>query len=122
MAERALTEDAMLASLHDIRLPSDAPGGLLAEGLAAGGLGLLLALGVAGLVVLLTRLNPAAIVKTDTNSGESGAVGDDARRRRLLRQLKDAQPKRFAALAPDLYRKGGLPEIDALERMIDGDA
>ncbi len=122
MTERALTEDAMLASLHDIRLPSDAPGGLLAEALAAGGLGLLLASGVAALVVLLTRLNTAALAKTDTNSGESGAVGDDARRRRLLRQLKDAQPERFAKLAQDLYRKGGLPEIDALERMIDGDA
>ncbi len=122
MAERALTEEAMLAGLHDIRLPSDAPGGLLADALAAGGLGLLLAMAVAGLVVFLTQLRPEETAETDSNARKSEPDGEDARRLWLLRHLKETHPERFADLAPDLYRRGGLPEIETLERLTKGDA
>ena len=122
MAERALTEEAMLAGLHDIRLPADAPGGLVAEVLAAGGLGVLAALVVAALVVALTRLKPATSARPDSNHGEIDSDNDNARRLRLLHQLKTERPEAFAQLSSDLYRKGGLPEVAAIERMMKGHA
>lgn len=122
MAERALTEEAMLAGLHDIRLPADAPGGVVAEILAAGGLGILAALVLAAAVVALTRLKPVNSARTDTNPVDTESGDDNARRLRLLHQLKTERPEAFAQLSSDLYRKGGLPEIAVLERMMKGHA
>lgn len=120
MAERALTEDAMLAGLHDIRLPGEAPGGLAAELLAAAGLGILAALAVAALLLLVTRARAAMPERqpAPAEAREIDAGSEAALRRALLRRLRRERPDRYAALARDLYRPGGLPAPDALEAML----
>jgi hypothetical protein len=118
VADRALTEEAMLAGLHDIRLPGEASGGLAAELLAAAGIGIFAALLAAALLMLVTGTRRDATAVSETPAGEIDAGGAAARRRALLRRLKREDPERFAALAGDLYRPGGLPDLAALEAAV----
>ncbi len=115
MAERALTEEAMLAGLNDIRLPSSSPGGLAADLLAAAGLGIAAALLLAALLRLVTRARMARPARADPGERELDEGTEDACRRAALRRLKRDDPARYANLAADLYRKGGLPPLEALE-------
>ena len=116
MTDRPLGRDGLLAGLQDIRLPVDAPGGALAEILAAVGLGLLLAALCALALSLVTRRGPIipAGASLDVDN-----VGQD-RTSALLRELKARRPDRFAALAPRLYAPGGLPTVEELERELAG--
>ena len=109
MAEGALSHEALLAGLRDIRLPTEAAGGALAEGIAAAGLGLLLAAGVAQFARLVTaRRRPPAPVPSPPPAADP--------RLALLARLKATRPERFATLAPHLYRPGGLPSLADLRR------
>lgn len=122
MAERALTEEAMLAGLHDIRLPGTAPGGLAAELLAAAGAGILAALLLAALVMLVTRARAALPAREAVVAGSEDVDdgSEAARRRALLRRLKRERPERFAALRGEIYRRDGLPALPDLEAMVKG--
>ena len=120
MAERALTEEAMLSGLHDIRLPGTAPGGLAAELLAAAGTGILLAVALAALAALVTRARSAKAADLPAEAPEETDPQDEAAlRRALLRRLKRERPERFAEVAGDLYRPGGVPETAALRALVD---
>lgn len=119
MAERALTEEAMLEGLNDIRLPGDAPGGLAADLVAAAGLGILLALAAAALLSFVTKRRPARVPMTERHEPETGAGDEAARRRALLRRLKRENPGRYSEFARDLYRPGGLPDTAALRTILE---
>ncbi|WP_146591118.1 hypothetical protein [Puniceibacterium confluentis] len=113
MSDHGLSEEAMLIGLRDIRLPTEAPGGLFAELLVALFLGLLLAV-VLGLGLrLVTRLRPVpADSKMDWQAIQ--ALPDEAQRLAMLRLLKSRAPERFAALTQALYQPDGLPDIGVL--------
>ncbi len=104
--ERALGEEAMLAALHGLRLPAEAAGGALAEVLAGLGLGLVL-------TALLGRVLRAGLVAR-RGEDSSEELDGEGRQLHLLRRLKAEAPERYAALAGDLYRAGGLPEEAAI--------
>ena len=116
MSDGALSETALLASLRDIRLPSDAAGGILAE--------IAVAVGAAGLsaitLVLLLRLISRRQVRVDPPTLQDHidalAQGTDAERRvGLLHLLRRHAPERFAKLKPDLYRPNSALDIQQLE-------
>ncbi len=112
MAESALSRDAMLAGLRDIRLPADAPGGLWADLLAALALGLMLAV-LAGLVLrLMTRARPRGPIANAADGIH--ALPEEDQRLALLRLLKARAPDRYATLTQALYQRGGLPDIAVL--------
>ncbi|MFD1343091.1 hypothetical protein [Litorisediminicola beolgyonensis] len=113
--DRAISEEALLQGLADIRLPSEAAGGLVAELLAALGLGIALALCLG----LLLRLMTTRRSRRPTQATDAALPEDDeARALALLRRLKARDPARAAALAPDLYRPGGLPAVARLEEAL----
>ncbi|MHA6264431.1 hypothetical protein ACXYMO_14600 [Arenibacterium sp. CAU 1754] len=117
MADRALTEDAVLAGLQDIRLPADAAGGALAEGLAAVGLGICLAV-LLGLILRQTafsRTRPARSAAAGGPSPDDIPQSQDARRMALLRELKQRRPSAYDRLRARIYQPGGLPDIATLE-------
>lgn len=117
MADRALTEDAVRAGLQDIRLPPDAAGGALAEGLAAVGLGICLAV-LLGLILRQTafsRTRPAQSAAANGPLHDDFPQSEDARRRALMRELKQRRPAAYDRLRALLYQPGGLPDIATLE-------
>lgn len=112
MADRALTEEAVLAGLQDIRLPPDAAGGLAAELLAAIGFGLIVAAVLGLFIPLITRSRRPEWTRT---AGARAQLTEDARQLELLRLLKRKRPETFAALAARIYAPNGLPDIETLE-------
>ena len=114
MADPALSDAAMLAGLRDIRLPPDAAGGIVADLLAATGLGLLLAV-LLGWGLSRLRLAPR---RPGPGTARAVALTPDQRRLALLHDLKARRPEVFARYAPTLYRAGGLPESEELERAL----
>ncbi|MGR3269513.1 hypothetical protein DU478_18395 [Thalassococcus profundi] len=106
MADRALTEEALIAGLRDIRLPEHAAGGLPAELLAAAAIGLLIA------AVLGLAVRALSFAKVPRRAAPAVPPGDE--RLALLRRLKTQAPERYAQLARDLYRPGGVPDLDTL--------
>lgn len=116
MADRAMTREAVLAGLQDIRLPADAPGGLAAEVLAAIGIGLVIA-ALAGLLlraVTSIRIQHSPPSRADKVAALNG-LADDARVLELLHLLKSERPERYAVLADAIYRPGGTPAPSKLE-------
>ena len=112
MADGALTREGVLAGLQDIRLPAEAAGGALAEALAAFGLGLLLASGIAmltGLVTARRRTAPRPRASAPPRSEEALQLA-------LLAELKTTHPDCYARLADRLYRPGGMPSVADLTR------
>ncbi len=102
MAESALSEEAMLTGLRDIRLPADAPGGLLAEALAALALGLLLAVMLGCLLRLVTQLRPRP--QTAKVLDDLDTLPEEDQRLALLKRLKAGAPRTLCE--PDT---GALP-------------
>ncbi|MGY9048934.1 MAG: hypothetical protein ACKVKF_18290 [Rhodobacterales bacterium] len=113
MLERALNEEAMLAGLRDIRLPAEAPGGLLAEVFAALALGLLLAVGIGLVLRGLSRARPAR-QRAEDPLARIDALAPQDQRLALLALLKQRAPARYAVLAERLYQPDGLPDLGAL--------
>ena len=123
MAEdRALTEEAVLTGLQDIRLPAEAAGGTLAELLAVVGIGLSLAL-LLGLASRVVTRPSAAKPCAPSMAARLAALSDlpeGERRLALLHLLKETRPDRFQALAEGIYRMGGLPDATVLETELAG--
>lgn len=110
--DRALSEEAMLAALHGLRLPAEAAGGAVAEALAGLGLGLVLA-------ALACRLLRAGLAPRRPAPDLPEGLDGEARRLALLARLKAEAPARYAALAPDPYRPGGLPREAAIRAALE---
>lgn len=112
MTDRALSEQALIASLRDIRLPAESPGGGLAEFLAALALALLAALVVAGLLRLVsTRRRMTAEPGVAERVAALDGLPEAEQRIALLHLLKTHAPERFAALKPALYRPGEVVDL-----------
>lgn len=112
MTERSMTEEAMRASLQDIRLPAEAAGGTLADIATAIGLAALLALVVlAALRLFGLRRRTGRAPSLSDRIASIMALPEDPRRIALLHLLKDRDPQRYAALAGQglLYRPEGIP-------------
>ncbi|WP_299672006.1 hypothetical protein [uncultured Roseobacter sp.] len=113
MTDRALSEEAMLASLRDIHLPAEAAGGIAADVAAVIGLGCLGALFFAGLIRLLSLR-----VRKPAPADPLVAVQDlpEAERRvALLHVLREAAPERYAAIRGAIYAPGGGVDLATLE-------
>ncbi|PUB19427.1 hypothetical protein [Yoonia sediminilitoris] len=120
MADHSITRDTMLQSLHDIRLPADAPGGLWAELAAAAGLGLALALVFSFLIPLFTRPRAQSDAAPDLAADIAAlhALPQDAYQLELLRLVRAHAP---ALLGPDpqkIYAPEGFPDARALEKKL----
>jgi uncharacterized iron-regulated membrane protein len=113
----ALDEAALVAALHDIRLPEGAAGGAPADLAAAVALGAALAFGVAGLMRLVAQRRqvapsePTLADRLDALSGQEAA----ARRVALLHLARAHLPALYREVKPTLYRRDATPDLDALE-------
>lgn len=116
MTGRALSEDTMLAALHDIRLPSEAAGGAFGDMAAAIAMAGILALLVGSSIRLMTRKRIAQQAPSLADVLEELQNLPDAERRvALLHLLKARAPDRFEALRSGLYRRGSGSDIHQLE-------
>lgn len=116
MTDRALSEEAMRASLRDITLPPDAAGGWLSD--------LAMTIGLAGLAALLLALG-LRLISQRSKSPRPQTVADrlaavrelppEDRRIALLHLLRTVAPDRYANVAQDLYRPGSTLDPDLLE-------
>ena len=116
MADRALTREAMLNGLHDIRLPAEAPGGLIAELLAIVGVALIAAI-VIGLImrsVTLPRKKPQEVSPQDRLTALAG-LPERERQIALLHLLKSERPDAYRNLSAQLYAPGGTPDVATLQ-------
>lgn len=110
-----MSEAALRASLIDIRLPSDAAGGVWAELIVAIGAASLLAVGIAALVRLLGQKRAVSHAPTMSDRlAEIAALPPTDRRVALLHLLREVAPERYAELAPALYRPESAPDLDHL--------
>lgn len=118
MSETALSREAMLAGLTDIRLPEAASGGLLADVAVVIGLAACLAAILLGLAQLfgLTRRPHRPPSLTEEIAAYSALPAAD-RRIRLLHMLRERKPERYKALVGDggLYRPNSGPVIAEIE-------
>lgn len=122
MADRALTEEAVLAGLQDIRLPHTAPGGFIAEVLAAGGLGLCLAFLVATLLrhTFLSR-GEAWRIGSPSDPPVAQPISGSERHLALMATLKEKRPEAFGEICARIYEPGGLPDMATLEAEVQRD-
>ena len=110
--ERAFSEETLRAALHGLRLPVEAPGGAMAEILAAAALGLFLAVAIMALLAPLLARRP--------KQGPPEGASPEERTLALLQSLKARDPALFTSLAGDLYARGDLPDETALRRALEG--
>lgn len=116
MSERALSEAAMLASLRDIHLPADAPGGALADlGVVIGGAALAALLAVAVLRGLSTRRPRPTAHSLRRELDALRTMPEAARRVALLHVLRAHAPERFEQVKGALYEPGGGVDLPTLE-------
>lgn len=118
MSEGALSKEAMLAGLEDIRLPADASGGLIAELAVAVGLAAMLAAAVLFLIRLFGVVRPPAPgVGMEDKISALRDLPDADRRLKLLHLMKERAPERYAAVRDNagLYRPDGGPDLTDLE-------
>ncbi|SMX44923.1 hypothetical protein [Actibacterium lipolyticum] len=116
MAERAFTLEDLVAGLQDIRLPTDAAGGQVAEFAAAMGLGLFLAFMVALLLPLIMKRSTQTRPETLAERIDAlRTLPPEQRALALLHLLKERAPDAVARMGSGLYAPGGLPDPTALE-------
>ncbi len=116
MADRRLTADDLLSGLNSIRLPSDAPGGLLADSAAAIGLGLLIAICLSALLPFVTkRVSKKPSPTLNDRIEQARNLPPDDRIVALLHLLKESNPALLADLKGRIYTRGGLPDPHLLE-------
>jgi hypothetical protein len=117
MSGRALSEEAMLASLQGLDLPAEAADAMAADLAVAVGLGALAALAVAVLLRLVSQRGrpvPAPSLRQLVDAAR--ALPEAERRLRLLHLLRARAPDRYRALAHDLYRPDSDLTAERLER------
>ncbi|QHQ36514.1 hypothetical protein [Algicella marina] len=121
MSERGLTRDDMIAAMQDIRLPAEAPGGLIADLAVAIGLGLLVALLFSAVLPLVTRRQqPPRPPTAEESMGRLDGLPEDMRVIGLLHILRSHDPARAREFTEELYRKGPLPDAERLVASIRG--
>lgn len=121
MAGDAAREQALLAGLHDIRLPVEAAGGALAEIAAVVAIGALAALLVAGLLRLIgRRVGRARQAPVAEPLDQLSGLAAQDRRVALLHLLRARDPERYARLRQSLYRRDGALDLAALEAEMRG--
>lgn len=116
MSGNAISKEALLAALQDIRLPNSAAGGTIAE-LAAivafGGLAALITTSV--LRALSLQRRKLSTEPSEPWATQETAADPSARRLAALRQLKARAPERYARFADALYRPDGHPTLEQIE-------
>ena len=116
MSDTALSEEALQASLRDIRLPPDNAGGWLADVLLVAGLAGLLALAVVAVLRLVTaRRRPARLPSLADDLAALAKLPESEQRIALLHLLRTHAPERFEALRPELYRPGPAADLARLQ-------
>lgn len=116
MSDRAMTKEAMLTSLRDIRLPADAPGGFVADLAVAIGLACAVALMIAALLrVLSLRARPLQGQTLQDRLAALAGRPEVERRVALLHLLRQYKPDRFADIRGALYRPDSGVDLSALE-------
>ncbi|MCP4070881.1 MAG: hypothetical protein GY742_03965 [Hyphomicrobiales bacterium] len=116
MNKQGITEVDFLAGLHDIRLPSEAAGGLASEILAALGIGLLLAVCIGLLAPLVTKRKSKIPLPGLPDRIEAlKLLPDEGRAIALLHLLKENNPEAAAGFCRNIYSPGGIPQISILE-------
>ena len=115
----AVSKEAMLAGLRDIRLPPPVAGEAFADVAASVGLAGVLALAVAlcwrAIAERQTRPRPATLSAQVEAFAE---LPEGERRSELLKLLKNARADRFASLRPHLYRPDAPFTNDQIAREI----
>ncbi|MEM9577780.1 MAG: hypothetical protein AAF999_12290 [Pseudomonadota bacterium] len=120
MSARALSEEAMRASLHDISLPASAAGGVLAEIAVTIGLAGVAAVLVACLLRLFSlRTQPTPQDSLEDHLAKIESLPEDRRRVVLLHLLRQHAPARYAEVARDLYRLRSSVTTQALRAELD---
>lgn len=119
MSGEAISEEVLQASLRDIRLPAEAPGGFAAELAAALALAILAALLVGGLLRLVSRRRPRLGANLAGDIARTEALDDRQKRLALLHLLKTHAPERYATLTASLYRPGNTLDIATLKAALE---
>lgn len=120
MTDRALSEEAMLASLHDISLPGHAAGGLPAEIAVTVGLAGAAALLVASFLRLFSqRLRQQAPPSLKDHLARVQEFPEDRRRLALLHLLRQYAPDRYGQVARDLYHPNADVTVQGLQAELD---
>ncbi|GFE52260.1 hypothetical protein So717_40130 [Roseobacter cerasinus] len=116
MTDRALSEEAMLISLRDIQMPTEAAGGIAADLAVAVGLASLIALLVSGLLRALSLkcAEPASLSPAD-RLDQTRHLPAAERRVEQLHLLRSLAPERYAELRGAIYEPGGGIAPSALE-------
>lgn len=116
MTDRAISKEAMLTSLRDIRLPAEAPGGAAADLAVAVGLACLLALMFAVILRALSfkRGQKKRVTLQDRLAALAGRP-EEERRLALLHLLRAHAPERYAAVKGALYKPSGGVDVATLE-------
>lgn len=117
MADHSITRETMLDSLHEIRLPVDAPGGLLADVTAAAGLGLILALILGFLIPIFTTARAKGALTPDL-SARIIALRELPEQERVLALLylaREVTPAVVVGNDNSIYHRDGLPDAASLE-------
>lgn len=109
----AMSREAMLAGLQDIRLPAEAAGGIFAELAVAIGFAAVAALFAVAMFRLLGSRR--VVARPQTLSQRIAALDDlpdEDRRLALLHLLKSEAPDRYASFSAELYRPNRVPLKD----------
>ena len=115
MSDTKTSEETMLSALHDIRLPADAAGGLMAEIFAAIAVGACLALVAGGVLRFLTTRRPSRNEGLREQYAAAIQLPDPERKVALLHLLTTHAPDKFAQFRDTLYRAEGAVDLTALE-------
>lgn len=116
MTDRALSQEAMLASLRDIRLPDTGAGGWPSDFAVAVGLAGAAALLVGLAVRLISQRRRVHMPPTPRQQLDAALDLPEADRRTALFQILRTQaPERYLALTRDLYSPHGAPDTRILE-------
>ena len=116
MTDRALSEEAMLAGLRDIHLPTEAAGGDASDMAAAVALAGILVLVIGGALRRLSqKRTPRRTRRLSDSLDELKDTPEAERRVALLHLLKAHAPDRFEALRPHLYQRAFDKDAERLE-------
>jgi len=119
MEGRVLTIDELIAAMHDIRLPADAPGGFLAEMFAAIGLGLGFALLLSWLLSQFTKKLETKVAQTvEQRVASVQNLQEDAKVTELLHILRSVDPARAKSLSASIYERSSPLDAAKIEQVI----
>jgi len=123
MLDDPAREQVLLSGLHDIRLPVEAPGGVIAEIAAVVALAAFGALLTVALVRMIARRAGRGRQAPGAHPLDMLADLDaDDRRVALLHLLRARDPERYASLRQTLYRRETTLDLAALEAEVRGSA